>query len=127
MAIELLGSTVLRSLNLGTGWVPTSLLVPKKPTMIRESWWRRGELNRPRDSQPKTEKVLDSTAKSKSSGHFLEGKKGPKMPEKDPDNPEKNRTGSGRLNGDLPDEIVDAEQAGKAPIGVDRFPRMLDC
>jgi hypothetical protein len=86
-----------------------------------------GELNRPRDSQPKTEKVLDSTAKSKSSGHFLEGKKGPKMPEKDPDNPEKNRTGSGRLNGDLPDEIVDAEQAGKAPIGVDRFPRMLDC
>jgi hypothetical protein len=46
-------------------------------------------LNRPRDSQPDIEKVLDSTAKSKSSCHFLEGEKGPKMAEKDPDNPEK--------------------------------------
>ena len=48
-----------------------------------------GELNRPRDSQPATEKVLDSAAKSKSFGDFPEDERGPKMAEKDPNNPEK--------------------------------------
>jgi hypothetical protein len=96
MAIELLGSTVLRSLNLGTEWAPTSLLVPKKPTMIRESWWRRGELNRPQISGPSTEKVLDYPAKSKTFATFPESKAGPKKARKVPNNPRK--TGPGPVD-----------------------------
>jgi hypothetical protein len=50
---------------------------------------RIGELNRPRDSQPVTEKVLDSPANPPSFSDFPEDEGDPKTAEKDPDNPEK--------------------------------------
>jgi hypothetical protein len=56
------------------------LLAPKKPTMISESWLR--ELNRPQDSGPSTEKVLDSPAKSRTFSDFPEDQGGPKTAQK---------------------------------------------
>jgi hypothetical protein len=48
---------------------------------------RRGELNRPLDSPPATEKVLDFPAESKSFNDFPEGREdGPKTASKDPNN-----------------------------------------
>jgi hypothetical protein len=46
-------------------------------------------LNRPQDSQPATEKVLDFPAKLGSFSDFPVDDSGPKMAEKDPDSPEK--------------------------------------
>jgi hypothetical protein len=51
-----------------------------------------GELNRLQDSNPTTEKVLDSSAKSTSFAAFMQDKAGPKKAEKDPNNPSASRS-----------------------------------
>jgi hypothetical protein len=54
-----------------------------------KSWWRRGELNRRRDPDSNTAKVLDSLAKSRTFGDWPEDQREPKTAQKDFNNPEK--------------------------------------
>jgi hypothetical protein len=62
----------------------------QKPKDLKHfRWWRRGELNRPRNSDSLTGKVLDPPAKSGASGDLPEHFGRPKMAQKDPNNPEK--------------------------------------
>jgi len=54
-----------------------------------EFWWRRGELNRHRNPNSYTVKVLDSPTKSSTFGHSPEDLGEPKTAQTDPNNPEK--------------------------------------
>jgi hypothetical protein len=63
------------------------MLRKRGETMARR--WRRGELNRPQDSQPATEKVLDSPAKSGAFGDFPRDRDRPNTARKGLNNPEK--------------------------------------
>src|SRR5215472_9754665 len=61
----------------------------KRPKFPREFWWRRGELNRPLDSQPGTKKALDSPRNSGQFGDFPKDGGGPKTAGNGHNNPEK--------------------------------------
>ena len=79
---------------------PTLGVLGKRPEFPREFRWRLGELNRPLDSRPGTEKVLDSPAKSGTFTDFPDDRDHPKTAKKASIIP-KNRTGSGRTKGNL--------------------------
>jgi hypothetical protein len=71
-------------------------VVGKKLQFPTEFWWRRGELNRPQDSGPATETVLDYPAKSRAFAAFPEHGAGPKKARKVLNNPRK--TGPGPVD-----------------------------